>query len=325
MKPFDVAADEGSSVHSKKGVEVVVRVNEDQRATVALLRNGAGQPPLRWRSHDATALRVQRNGEACELRDGECSLYGYPVCELVPAEASKGKRVTRSLKEDELPVLEALMLALLRDDDAERYSLVHDDEDGRPQHRRPSWKGAGSKFLSPRGDKAAAAAAAAAPTKPNWERTMKRMDNFGACPIHGLLLGDSDAAVELARRMFEARPHLLTLTHGDMDKEYHSTAIFKGEGTIHIAAVNLREDLLCSMLETASKLSSEEIDRLYSTQAIGPFFHRLPMRHYGGTPLAYMACFGMKRAYFWRRCLCRRQFIQTSPVRTSLRGWTPTA
>ena len=50
------------------------------------------------------------------------------------------------------------------------------------------------------------------------------------------------------------------------------------------------------MLETASKLSSEEIDRLYSTQAIGPFFHRLPMRHYGGTPLAYMACFGMKRA-----------------------------
>ena len=162
VKPFDIAADESSSVHSKKGVEVVVRVNEAQRATVALLRNGAGQHLLRWRSHDATALRVQRNGKACELRDGECSLYGYPVCELVPAEASKGKRVTRSLKEDELPVLEELMLALLRDDDAERYSLVHDDEDGRPQHRRPSWKGAGSKFLSPRGDKPAAAAAAAA-------------------------------------------------------------------------------------------------------------------------------------------------------------------
>ena len=102
VKPFDSAADESSSVHSKKGVEVVVRVNEDQRATVALLRNGAGQHLLRWRSHDATPLRVQRNGEACELRDGECSLYGYPVCELVPAEASKGKRVTRSLKEDEL-------------------------------------------------------------------------------------------------------------------------------------------------------------------------------------------------------------------------------
>ena len=45
-------------------------------------------------------------------------------------EASKGG----GLKEDELPVLEELMLALLRDDDAERYSLVHDDEDGRPQH-----------------------------------------------------------------------------------------------------------------------------------------------------------------------------------------------
>ena len=195
MKPFDIAADEGSSVHSKKGVEVVVRVNEDQRATVALLRNGAGQHLLRWRSHDATALRVQRNGAACELRAGECSLYGYPVCELVPAEASKGKKVTRSLKEDALPVLEELLLALLRDDDAERYSLVHDDDDGRPQHRRPSWKGAGSKFLSPRGDKPAAAAAAAAPTKPNWERTMKRMDNFGACPIHGLLLATSDAAV----------------------------------------------------------------------------------------------------------------------------------
>ena len=33
----------------------------------ALLRNGAGQHLLRWRSHDATALRVQRNGKEQHL------------------------------------------------------------------------------------------------------------------------------------------------------------------------------------------------------------------------------------------------------------------
>ena len=71
VKPFDI--DEGSSVHSKKGVEVVVRVNEDQRAT-ALLRNCAGQHLLRCA---LARTRCPAEG-ACELRDGECSLYGYP-------------------------------------------------------------------------------------------------------------------------------------------------------------------------------------------------------------------------------------------------------
>ena len=90
---------------------------------------------------------------------------------------------------------------------------------------------------------------------------MKRMDNFGACPIHGLLLANSDAAVELARRMFEARPHLLTSTHGDMDKEYHSTAIFKGEGTILIAGGQPARGL--ALFDARDGEQAEATGRLY--------------------------------------------------------------
>ena len=73
-------------------------------------------------------------------------------------------------------------------------------------------------------------------------------------------LARADPRTPAQRRRGARPPHVrgaalptLTQRHG---RNAHSTAIFKGEGTI-IAAVNLREDLLCSMLETASKLSSE--------------------------------------------------------------------
>ena len=299
---------------SKPGVEVAITFG-GQRASVTLTRNAAGQHLLRWSAVEgSTNLCVERNGKKFSLRDGECSLYVYPVCELVPMEGEDTKKaVRRPLAPDELPVLEELMLALLRDDHDE-YTLVRDesfaDTSVHPLKKAPSkslrkslsrsltrtWSG----FL---GLGEAATPTPAEPEAPRelWAKLMHRFDDFGACPIHGLLLSNTDEAVELARRMFEARPRLLTLVHGDPDAPECKmagckNAHFCGEGTLHVAAVNRREDLLCAMLEAANALDEDEIEALYFRQAVGPFFQRLPMRHYGGTPLAYLACFGMKRA-----------------------------
>ena len=85
-------------------------------------------------------------------------------------------------------------------------------------------------------------------------------------------------AVELARRMFEARPRLLTLVHGDPDAPECKmagckNAHFCGEGTLHVAAVNGQEQLLTDLIKIGKeKLTPAQFEQLLSYSAIGMFF-----------------------------------------------------
>ena len=55
---------------------------------------------------------------------------------------------------------------------------------------------------------------------------------------------------------------------------------------------------------------------VFSTQAYGVFFNDLPMRFYGGSPLAYAACFELREAV--------QQLLSTGLVSLNDRGATGT-
>ena len=72
--------------------------------------------------------------------------------------------------------------------------------------------------------------------------------------------------------------------------------LFNGESSLHVAAVNKREELLLKMLDLGeSTLSAERFATLLNHQAQGVFFKDPPMNWYGGTALSYASCFGLKR------------------------------
>jgi hypothetical protein len=177
-------------------------------------------------------LRIECDGKPCELRAGSCVLQRYPECELIGTEETGGWSVTRELEKNELPVLEELVLLLLED----RTTAPTDPSLGSPLRH-------GS--LQEPSDRAP------------WWRLSNRRDDFGACPIHALLLANTEASLRLCKSMFRRRPKLLTLTHcdkgdkGEDGRHQFPMADFNGEGCLHIAAVNLREPLLCEMLDRA--------------------------------------------------------------------------
>ena len=119
-------------------------------------------------------------------------------------------------------------------------------------------------------------------------------DLVGASPVHALLVANNDAALDTVMAMFRAKPNLMYQTHvtarfGD--------PVFNGENCLIIAAVNRREKQVCEMIEIARQhLQAEERVQLYTEQPTGDFFTNKPMSRYGGTPVSYMACFGMKKA-----------------------------
>ena len=146
-------------------------------------------------------------------------------------------------------------------------------------------------------------------------------DLTGASVIHNLLLSNHDEALSLAAELVKRVPKLLYLTHIDNGG---ILCLFKGEGPLHIAAVNQREDWILEALDRAyvhdadavfgpSKTSLDggkdaagqtyEFGLLQQT-CEGPFFKDAPMSHFGGTVLSYCAAFNLSRVLQWvaRRC-----------------------
>jgi len=125
-----------------------------------------------------------------------------------------------------------------------------------------------------------------------------RFDMLAALPIHSLALSNTQASLDLLVRLVEERPELLPEAHGD--------PVFSGENVLHVLIVNRREDCVCRLLDIAAeRLSDELMLKLLEGQATGIFFGSLPQRNFGGTPLAFAACFGMRRSIFKMLTLAR--------------------
>lgn len=150
-------------------------------------------------------------------------------------------------------------------------------------------------------------------------------DGAGAYPLHGLIVCNTKASLEVGLALFRRQPTLLL--------QQHQPPIFTGENNLHIVIVNRHEDLLLELINLAIReLPATKLPDLFLGCAEGVFFEELPMRHYGaraeaaqphpsppfppflprcpthrrrslahprfsgGTPLGYAAVFGMRKA-----------------------------
>lgn len=135
-------------------------------------------------------------------------------------------------------------------------------------------------------------------------------DFTGAGVLHCLLLSNKPEAMDLALEMVKLEPKLLHVTHVENGSK---NCLFKGEGALHIAAVNQQEEWILSALEVAwqddkkavfgksdsqLEIGVDNIGLLEQT-CEGRFFDRPPMSHLGGTALAYCAAFNNARVLRW--------------------------
>ena len=117
---------------------------------------------------------------------------------------------------------------------------------------------------------------------------VKQGDHVGAMPFHSLLLSNSEAAMDCILALANVRPALLC--------QQHLPPIFTGENALHILIVNGREKMLLKLLNiVTASFTSDQLKHLFTAQANGLFFKNKPQVYFGSTPLAYAACFGMKR------------------------------
>ena len=112
-------------------------------------------------------------------------------------------------------------------------------------------------------------------------------DPVGAFVMHAIMVCNTEASLELSMAIFEVQPRLLLQTHAGQP--------FLGEGHLHIACANRREQLACRMVALALQhFSLEDARAFLNTQALGVFFDDEPMRWYGETPLSYACVFGLR-------------------------------
>ena len=120
---------------------------------------------------------------------------------------------------------------------------------------------------------------------------MAEHDASGALPVHALLIANTDTSVELAFQWFKRQPSLLPLVHG--------AGPYRGENNLHILAANRREDSFIRLLKMAvARLAAPELTTLLTAMTSGSFFDTAPMAFYGGSPLSYTVCFGMRKALY---------------------------
>ena len=108
--------------------------------------------------------------------------------------------------------------------------------------------------------------------------------------VHSIVIANTDEAIGLALRMFSLHPELMVHAH-------KPGSGFDGENVLHILAVNYRHQTLCDVLRlAAAKLDNSLLRVLAESQANGSFFSGIPMLYYGGSPLAFAACFDAREA-----------------------------
>jgi hypothetical protein len=120
-------------------------------------------------------------------------------------------------------------------------------------------------------------------------------DNFGAHPVHCLLLSNTEEAMQAFEVIVTKVPGLMTLAY--------SAGPFEGQTCMHMLAVNRREAQIVRLLDLApTHLTPEQRRHLISQHAGGRFFKEKPMVLYGGSAFAFMVRFGLKKAIYmlWR-------------------------
>jgi len=147
-------------------------------------------------------------------------------------------------------------------------------------------------------------------------------DKVGAYLLHGLLIANTDDAVELVLDILKERPELLAQAHAD--------GPFVGENFVHVLAVNQREDECKRLLEIAvqqaeaGKLDDTLISSLLTSVCEGVFFTSEPMRSYGGTPIAYLAAFRASTVLTYvLETPALSKFVRLNDLRCTVFGYTP--
>lgn len=145
-------------------------------------------------------------------------------------------------------------------------------------------------------------------------------DEVGAFPMHAIVVCNTEEALELSESLFTARPELLLpvhTTHRSAAGAVRAAALdlFGGESSLHILAVNRREELLVRMVALAvatlpraalrerdradesswhraerserTRPQPKSVEELLRSQATGVFFEAMPMLFYGSTILSY--------------------------------------
>ena len=122
-------------------------------------------------------------------------------------------------------------------------------------------------------------------------------DAVGACPIHALLVANTEPSVLFGLALIRHDPTVLLLLHEGAEPAKPSP--FQGEGSLHIFAVNRKEDELVKVIDLACRsLDAQQLERLFLTQAGGVFFSGEPMLYYGSTPINYMVAFALPNALY---------------------------
>ena len=119
----------------------------------------------------------------------------------------------------------------------------------------------------------------------------KAEDGVGAKLVHSLLVANNERSVNLAIELFKITPRLLLGTHGQHSP---NKPLFKGEGSMHIVAVNKRLAAAETMVRTAVRhLTPAQVLEMLSQSCTGQFFGSAPMRFFGGSVMSYLAVFGL--------------------------------
>ena len=114
-------------------------------------------------------------------------------------------------------------------------------------------------------------------------------DSSGATPVLAIAVANTPGALELTLSLYAARPDLIT--------QCHKPGHFVGENALHIFATNRQEDVLCEVVRLAHEhLNRRDLHLAFNSQAVGAFFSDEPMVRYGGTPIAYVCTFALRRA-----------------------------
>jgi len=122
-----------------------------------------------------------------------------------------------------------------------------------------------------------------------WQPVLEVRNAVQATAYHALFMANTPPAISLAYRVVCSRPEVLPtrFTGGP----------YAGENCLHILAVNRRQDTILQLLSLAkSQLDETRQKELLYAAASGKFFTKVPMRHYGGSPVAFAACFDLSEA-----------------------------
>ena len=238
----------------KQYVEVLLAGSGRKKTRSTIEWDMTMQHTIRWKE----PITVLVDGVATQLKPGSCNLYGYPKVTWDKPRVTAKPSVFTVVKGAEAAATkgtESLEGPLLIVL-KELFLAIARDPRERAVMRLPDWSGANS--------------------------------------VLGLLVANTDAAVDLCCSIFEVWPELMAQPHL---KECASGGLFVGENLFHVLAVNSQEAALCRLIKLAHKrLPRELIKDCFNAQATGPFFWGKPMNTYGGTPLAYAASFCMRRA-----------------------------